>query len=68
MHGNKMQEFRRYIENVKINFTTLQNNSEVQMVIYNICESISIDGECHFNTTFYVNNCLYGLYSMLVIP
>jgi hypothetical protein len=37
MPGNKMEEFRKYIENVKNNFTTLQNNLEVQMGVYNKC-------------------------------
>jgi hypothetical protein len=32
-----MEEFRKYIENVKNNFTILQNNLEVQMGIYNKC-------------------------------
>ena len=49
MPGNKMEEFRRYIENVQNNFITLQNNLEVQMGICNICESASIDGECRLN-------------------
>ena len=53
MPGNKMKEFRKYIENVKNNFTTLQNNLEVQMGIYNICESASVDGECRFNCITY---------------
>ena len=56
MAGRKMEEFRKYIDNVMNNFTTLKNNIEVQMGIYNICDSTSVDGECRFNATFYVNN------------
>lgn len=56
MPGNKMEEFRKYIVNVMNNFTTLQNNLEVQMGIDNICESSSVDGECRYNATFCVNN------------